>query len=237
MAAEDLERKLVAIWCNNLPAVAWLYKMRNSGSKFAACILRAFAIRLQHFRAAVPAIDHLSGIYNIMSDFASRKHTTNSTDFLTLFTSTFKPPQGGYRTLCTLTNATRSRAISEMSNKPLPMTSWKQLPKNSAVFGRLGRSGWQTPFLQLTRSAFLNQPRYKSNCWPPSEPMCDMEGFQNEKAKFVPKLSKWRLEPSPRSSNWMDNKTRWLIRKEVIHKRLNSFLADSENSIHHHDTN
>ena len=39
VAAEDLERKSVAIWCDNLPAVAWLYKMRNSGSKFAARIL------------------------------------------------------------------------------------------------------------------------------------------------------------------------------------------------------
>ena len=111
-SAEDLERKSVAIWCNNLPAVAWLYKMRNSNSKFAARILRAFAIRLQHFQAAILAIDHLLGIYNIMSDFASRKHTTNPTDFLTLFTSTFKPPQGGYWTLCTLANATRLKAIS-----------------------------------------------------------------------------------------------------------------------------
>ena len=61
--------------------------------------------------------------------------------------------------------------------------------------------------------------------------------FLDHNAKFVPKLSKWRFEPSPRSSNWMDNKTRWSTRKEFIHKRLNSFLADSESLTHHRIAN
>ena len=52
----------VAMWCDNLPAVAWLYKMRNSSSEIAAHILRAFAIRLQHLQAAVPLVEHISGI-------------------------------------------------------------------------------------------------------------------------------------------------------------------------------
>ena len=30
---DTLEFNSVAIWCDNLPAVAWLYKMRNSSSK------------------------------------------------------------------------------------------------------------------------------------------------------------------------------------------------------------
>ena len=68
--------------------------MQNSSSKWASRILRALAIRLQHFRAALPVIDHLSGLFNIMSDFASREHTTHPADFLTLFTSTFTPPAG-----------------------------------------------------------------------------------------------------------------------------------------------
>ena len=234
---DKLHCNSVAIWCDNLPAVAWLYKMRNSSSKWASRILRALAIRLQHFRAALPAIDHLSGLFNIMSDFASREHTTHPNDFLTLFTSTFTPPQGSYWTLCTLNKDIQSKLISEMSNKPLPMASWKQLPKNAAVFGQPGRCGWPSHFLQLTRSAFINQPRTKSNCWPPSEHMCDMDGFHDQHAKFVPKPSKWRFGPSPRSLNWTDNETRWLTRKEFIHKRLNSFLMDSENLTRHRNEN
>ena len=70
-STDTLKFKSVAIWCNNLSAVAWLYKMQNSSSKWASCILRALAVRLQHLQAALPAIDHLSSIYNIMSDFAS----------------------------------------------------------------------------------------------------------------------------------------------------------------------
>ena len=167
-----------------------------------------------------------------MSNFASREHTTNPNNFLTLFTSTFKPPQGGFWTVCTLTKHIQLKLISEMSNKPLPMVLWKQLPKNASIFGQPQRCGWPSHFLQLTYSAFINQPRTKSNCWPTLEHMCNIEGFLNKSAKFVPKLSKWRFRSSPRSSNWMDNKTRWLTRKEFIHKRLNSFLTDSKNSIH-----
>ena len=170
-----------------------------------------------------------------MLDFASREHTTHPNNFLTLFTSTFTPPQGGYWTLCTLTKDIQSKLISEMSNKPLLMVSWKQLPKNAAVFGQPGRSGWHSHSLQLTRTVFLRQPRKESNCWPPLERA--KEGFLDHNAKFAPKLSKWRFEPSPRSSNWMDNETRWSTRKEFIHKRLNSFLADSESSTHHQIAN
>ena len=172
-----------------------------------------------------------------MSDFASCKHTTNLNDFLTLFTSTFQPPKNACWTLCILAKNMLSRIASEMSNKPLPIASWKQLPKNGAVFGQHRRSGWPAHFLQLTRTAFINQPRSKSNCWPPLARMCDRDGFLNENAKFEPKPSKWRSAPSQRNLNWMDNEIPWLTRKEYIHQRLNTFLEASDDLIQHHNEN
>jgi hypothetical protein len=42
----------VSIWCNNLPAVAWMYNLSTSTSLVAAQILRALAVRLHTNRAA-----------------------------------------------------------------------------------------------------------------------------------------------------------------------------------------
>jgi hypothetical protein len=61
----------VSIWCNNLPAVAWMYKFRTSTSLVAARILRALAVRLHTNRAALLSVEHISGIYNTMADVAS----------------------------------------------------------------------------------------------------------------------------------------------------------------------
>jgi hypothetical protein len=56
----------IAIWCDNLPAVSWIYKMRTSTSPIASRILRALAVRLQHNHTSLLGIDHISGIYNII---------------------------------------------------------------------------------------------------------------------------------------------------------------------------
>jgi hypothetical protein len=47
----------VSIWCNNLPAVAWMYKFQTSTSLVAARILRALAVRLHTNRAALLSVE------------------------------------------------------------------------------------------------------------------------------------------------------------------------------------
>jgi hypothetical protein len=49
----------VSIWCDNLPAVAWMYKFRTSTSLVAAQILRALAVRLHTNRAALLSVEHI----------------------------------------------------------------------------------------------------------------------------------------------------------------------------------
>jgi hypothetical protein len=71
--------------------------MQTSTSPIASQILRALAVRLQHNHTGLLAIDHISGIYNIMADVASRKHVSDPTRFLQYFTSTFPPPQTNFK--------------------------------------------------------------------------------------------------------------------------------------------
>jgi hypothetical protein len=61
----------VSIWCDNLPAVAWMYKFHTSTSLVATWILRALTVRLHTNRAALLSVEHISGIYNTMADVAS----------------------------------------------------------------------------------------------------------------------------------------------------------------------
>jgi hypothetical protein len=63
-----LRNASVSIWCDNLPAVAWMYKFRTSTSLVAARILRALDVRLHTNRAALLSVEHISGIYNKMAD-------------------------------------------------------------------------------------------------------------------------------------------------------------------------
>ena len=78
-----------AIWCNNLPVVSWIYKFRTNKLQIASNILLGLATRLHEQRYGLLAVDHISGLSNVLVDFASREHTTNPTEFLSTFTKKF----------------------------------------------------------------------------------------------------------------------------------------------------
>jgi hypothetical protein len=119
-----LSHTSIAIWYDNLPAVSWIYKMRTRTSPIASRILRALAVRLQHNHTGLLAIDHISGIYNIMAGVASRKHVSDPTRFLQYFTSTFPPPQTNFWTLFLFHNKLLSKISSEMLSAPSPLALW-----------------------------------------------------------------------------------------------------------------
>ena len=221
----------VAIWCDNIPAVAWLYKLRNSTSQIASNIIRALAIRFQKLEVGKLAAEHIPGLFNVMADFNSREHTTNLTDFLTHFSSKFNPPKDGYWNLCRLRAGLISRVISELSNKPLRMASWRRLPKKGSDIFRLGNNTLPVKIIPVPQTSLTVNNGKKSNFWLPLEAMCNTTAFLKINNKFVPKQSKWLSEPSPRSLNWMDNKTRWSQRKEAMFKQSNSFLPATEKMI------
>jgi hypothetical protein len=115
----------VSIWCDNLPAVAWMYKFRTSTSLVAAQFLRALAVRLHTNRAALLSIEHISGIYNTMADVASRRHSLDNAKFLTDFSALFPPPQDKSWTLFLLSNKVTSKVCLELLNQQSTLESWR----------------------------------------------------------------------------------------------------------------
>jgi hypothetical protein len=221
----------IAIWCDNLPAVSWIYKMRTSTSPIASRILRALAVRLQLHHTGLLAIDHISGIYNIMADVASRKHVSHPMQFLNYFTTTFTPPQQNFWTLFQFRNNLLSKISSEMLNAPSPLASWNRLPTKNGDFGRLGVISSPSTFPNLTQKCVISLHHKESNCWLPSPTMCVPEAFQNDLSKFAPKQSRWRFAPSARRSKWTMNLVPWSQRKESIRKKSASFLKATDGKI------
>ena len=218
-----LHHQSPAIWCDNLPAVAWTYKFRTSTSQIAANILRALATRLHVCQAGTLSVDHISGVYNVMADVASRKHTTNPSDFLTYFSSKFPPPKHTCWTLFQFSNKITSLICSELQQKPLTMASWRRLSVKGCAFMAHGPDGCLSTSPAFTLTYSISNANSKSISWEPSPTMCDTVAFLPENTKFAPKQSRWRFGPSPRRSNWMENRIPWQTRKASIQRRLASF--------------
>ena len=228
-SGQTLKHRSVAIWCDNLPAVAWTYKFRTSTSPLAARILRALAIRLHSTHSALLNVQHISGIYNTMADYASREHTTDSHDFLAAFTTRFPPPQNGFWTLYQFADATASKVFSELRRTPSPLASWRRLTRHAGAFGKLGATGYTSTSLRSILNSPSSPRRSKSTCWLPSPTMCDPAAFTAQNAKFAPKQSKWRYAPSARSSYWTENAAPWERRKQaILRPSNNSWKATKE---------
>lgn len=227
-----LTHKSVAIWCDNLPAVAWTYKFRTATSPLAARILRAFAVRLHATHSALVNIQHITGSYNVMADVASRKHSTHPATFLTDFTARFPPPQNGFWTLFQFGPTLASKIFSELLQQQSPLASWRRLRQRGGVFGVLGTNGSAHTSPPSLQTLPPNHGHNKNNCWLPSHTMCDPAAFLPANAKFAPKLSKWRFEPSARPSNWTENLARWNDRKAAILRPSNSSWKATKGRIH-----
>ena len=91
-AVDDLQHTSVAIWCDNISAVAWIYKFRTSTYPVASSILKALATWMHVCQSGLLAIDHISGLFNVMADVALQKYSTDPHTFLSTFSATFPPP-------------------------------------------------------------------------------------------------------------------------------------------------
>jgi len=232
-----LKHNSVAIWCDNLPAVAWTYKFRTSTSPIAARILRALAVRLHENQTALLSVEHISGIFNNMADVASRKHNTNRKHFLTDFSARFPPPQDACWTLFQFSDKVTSKIYSELLNQQSTLESWRRLSTKGHDFGQLGAASSISTLVGLTQNLVHSHNRNESMCWSCSHNMCAQEAFLQENEKFAPKQSKYRYVPSPRSLKWTDNLTRWLRRKENITKKSANLLRDTAETTQHPSTN
>lgn len=231
----NLKHHSPAIWCDNISAVAWTRKLRSSTSLKAGGILRAFATRLHSCEASLLAVDHISGTFNIMSDLASREHSTNNFEFLKHFSTSFPPPQQNSWTLFQFSNDLTSRIYSQLLMTTSKTASFRRLGKKGCAFSALGNSGLEkisgTYPLTCTNSHETNN----LTPWLPGEDMLKKETFQIEKAMYNPKRSRWHLGPSQRPVSWTENETPWITRKDNIQRRLVKFWkpTDEKTNLQH----
>ena len=59
-AVDNLKHISVAIWCDNISVVSWIYKFRTSTSPIASSILKALATRMHVCQSGLLAIDHIT---------------------------------------------------------------------------------------------------------------------------------------------------------------------------------
>jgi hypothetical protein len=222
----------VSIWCENLPAVAWMYKFHTNTSLMAARILRALAVRLHTNQAALLSIKHISSIYNTMADVVSRRHSLDNVKFLTDFSALFPPPQDKSWTLFPLSNKVTSKICSELLNQESTLESRRRLPTKEYVLGKLGQISLPPIFQPMTKSSVHCHNQNKSMCWSVSPNMCAPDAFRDKNNMFVRNRSKYHYEPSPRVSNWTENKVQWLHRKENILRKSANFLKGTNEKTH-----
>ena len=231
-AVPTLQHQSPAIWCDNIPAVAWIYKFRTSTSHLASHILLALATRLHKNQTGLLSVDHISGIYNTLADCASREHSTNPYTFLQIFTQKYTPPQGHSWTLFQFNNRTLSKISSVIQTQTSTMASWQQLSAKGTVFSVLGPDSSLTtsPGYPMTSEATVDRNSLLS--WQPSQSLLEKEAFLAKNTKFAPKQSRWRYEPLPRRGNWKENLTSWQTRKDTIQKRLSYYCRGSNKRTH-----
>ena len=69
-AVDDIKPTSVVIWCDNILAISWVCKFWTSTSLIASNILKALATQIHVCQAGLLAIDHISGVFNVMADVA-----------------------------------------------------------------------------------------------------------------------------------------------------------------------
>ena len=234
---DNLKHQSPTIWCDNIPAVSWVYKFRSNVSTLAANILRAFATRLHYCHAGLLSVDHISGIFNILADFASREHTTDLTNFLILFHQKFPPPQQSSWNLFQFSTKLTCKICSQLLLKTSKMESWRRLSVKGNAFSMLGQDGSVSSCPHYHLASKESQSSNNLMCWLPSVDMLGKEAFQLVNTKYAPKQSRWHFAPSQRRSNWKDNQIPWQTRKENIRKRLANFWRDTDAMTHPHSPN
>ena len=199
----------IGTFCDNASAVSWAYKLRTSASIPAARLLRFLGIRI-HARQASSMIPlNIAGTDNLMADIASRafkagKYFSAASNLTAYFNSNF-PLKDEYWHECLIPKEITSRVISCLRMEPLPMASLIRLPKPGKNTGDTGNN-------MLPHAAFhfssiqLQSPTLKKK----SSLSLTLRGSGKEltveehKLKF--KASRMLSRPSPRPSNWLENK-------------------------------
>ena len=205
----NLANTHIATFCDNTSAVSWVYKLRTSTSLVAGRLLRILGMRIHAVRSSNLSPLHVAGENNGMADCVSRafrdgKFFHASHSLCDFFTSNFPLPQTASWQECTLPPEWTSRVISCLRGEQLPLGSLLRLPKPGKNTGITGVATPQCAASTLS-SPTTSQPSNATSLSLLSLRGCGQARTAEElKSEF--RESRMPSHPSPRPSNWLDNK-------------------------------
>ena len=229
----DLTHKHVGIFCDNTSAVSWTYKLRTSKSVVAGRLLRMLGMRIHARHASSLTPLSIAGEDNTMADIVSRafkngQYFAASKNLTSYFNTHFPLSQKKSWTEFQIPKKLASRVISCLRGELLPMASLLRLPK---VITNTGNTGKNTPpCAAQTLSSSTPQPSNETSSSQPSLQGCGQELTEKElRLKF--RESRMRSHPSPRPSNWLENKAPSTGRKMSTISPSNALLKVSGEKI------
>ena len=133
----------LATFCDNMSAVVWSYKMRNSVSPIAGHLLRAIGLRIHAQSASGLVPHHIAGENNIMADVISRafktgKFFTAQSSLPNYFNSTFPLEQKALWHEYHIPIAHVSSVIACLRGQRLPLESLLARPQKDKSIGGTG---------------------------------------------------------------------------------------------------
>ena len=232
ITSHNLHLAQVGLFCDNDSTVNWHYKKSTSTSVVAGHLLRALALRLHINRAAPLQTLHIAGKENKMADMASRSFTDNiftnsNKTFIDVFSTQF-PLQNTSWKEYHIPKKITSKVISCLRGKPLAMASWTTIIKQEKNIGTIGKSTQEPSNLIHTSQSV--QAHNRSSSSPPS---LHASG-QVTTAKVI--LSEFQQlqkhwQPSPRPSNWLENRPLSTNQKKRTKRQWHGSLRDTEEKI------
>jgi hypothetical protein len=208
----------IGIFCDNTSAVSWAYKLRTSASTVAAKLLRLLSLRLHAKQASSLTPIHIAGENNIMADVISRAFKDGkyfcAKDNLTLyFNNNFPLPQTLSWQEYTLPSKLASRVISCLRGTQSPM---ELLIRPPAIDSSTGTAGVSMPASAVSTPSSAISRHSKSI----SSSLPSLQGSgrasTEEDIKSVFRRSRQLSRPSPRPSNWLENRVRSTGKKGSI---------------------
>ena len=204
----NLEYHHIGIFCDNVSAVSWAFKLRTSKSLVAGRLLRLLGLRI-HARKASSIIPlSIAGSDNEMADMVSRafkhgKYFEFQNNLTSYFNLKFPLPKQQSWQEFTLPTTLTMRVICCLRGEQLDLGSLIKLPGLSPNTGNCGVSTPQGA--DSTPSSAISM--MNSNATASSSVLLGGSGqaltVEDIKSKF--RASRRRSRPSPRPLSWLDN--------------------------------
>jgi hypothetical protein len=212
----NLQYHHLGLFCDNTSAVSWAYRLRTSASSIAAKLLRLLSLRIHLNEASSLIPIHIAGVNNTMADVISRAFKDGTYfkaqhDLTSYFNLNFPLPQTLSWQEFTIPSRLALQVISCLRGTQSPMELLTRPPvigSNTGIVGvNIPASAASTPSSAMSR---LSKPTLSS--WPSLQGSGQV--FTEEDIKSVFRRSRLHSRPSPRPSNWLENRVQSTVKKE-----------------------